>query len=56
MDNQWPLKYVVRILGLPKILLGKADLMLLIKAQKIRKKINLHKLVVMDVTLGTPIF
>ena len=27
MDNRWPLKYRVRILGLPRILLRKADLL-----------------------------
>ena len=33
----------VQILGLPRILLGKADFVLLIKAQITRKKINLPK-------------
>ena len=38
------LKQCVRFQGLPKILLGRADLMLLMKAQITRKKINLPKL------------
>ena len=44
MDNRWPLKKRVQILGLLWILLGNADFVLLTKAQITRKKINLPKL------------
>ena len=44
MGNWWPLKKCVRILRLPRILLGKADFVFLMKAQITRKKINLPKL------------
>ena len=44
MGNRWPLKKRVQILGLPWILSGKADFVLLLMAQITRKKINLPKL------------
>ena len=44
MDTQWPLKYCVRILGLPRNLLGKADYLFLMKAQITQKKIIFPKL------------
>ena len=40
MGNQWPFKKRVQILGLLWILLGKANFVLLMKAQITRKKIN----------------
>ena len=44
MGDRWPLKKRVKILGLPWILLGNADFVILMKAQITRKKINLPKL------------
>ena len=44
MGNQWPFKKRVQILGLLWILLGKANFVLLMKAQITRKKINWPKL------------
>ena len=40
MGNRWPFKKRVQILGLLWILLGKANFVLLMKAQITRKKIN----------------
>ena len=40
MGNQWPFKKRVQILGLLWILLGKANFVLLMKAQITRKKID----------------
>ena len=39
MSNRCPLKQPVRILGLPRTLLRKADFVFLMKAQNTRKKI-----------------
>ena len=44
MSNPWPLKKRVQILGLPRILFEKADVVLLMKSQITRTKINLPKL------------
>ena len=43
MGNQWPFKKRVQILGLLWILLGKANFVLLMKAQISRKKIDWPK-------------
>ena len=48
MSDRRPLKKRVQILGSLWILLGKADFVLLMKAQITRKKINLPKLFFMN--------
>ena len=54
MGNRWPFKWRVEILCLLWLLLGNADLVLLMKAQITRKKIELPKLFFVNkVRMGT---
>ena len=52
MGNWWPLKKRVQILGLHWILLGKANFVLLMKAQITQKKINWPKLFFVNYVRG----